>query len=97
MRAIRPEITLATAAPDAAAAAEFAYNPALDGLRAIAIFFVLAGHMGAIRASNVAVDLFFVLSGFLITALMLAEATRTGTVSIGRFLVRRAYRLLPAI
>jgi peptidoglycan/LPS O-acetylase OafA/YrhL len=82
---------------DASAAAKFGYNPALDGLRAIAIFVVLAGHMGAVRASNVAVDVFFVLSGFLITALMLAERARTGTVSIGRFIVRRIYRLMPAM
>jgi hypothetical protein len=82
---------------DASAAAKFGYNPALDGLRAVAIFVVLAGHMGAVRASNVAVDVFFVLSGFLITALMLAEQARTGTVSIGRFIVRRIYRLMPAM
>jgi peptidoglycan/LPS O-acetylase OafA/YrhL len=95
-----PPVSQPATAVDAAAgtaAAKFAYNPSLDGLRAIAIFFVLGGHMGAIRASNVAVDLFFVLSGFLITALLLAEHARTGAVSIRRFLVRRAYRLLPAM
>ncbi|WP_225438562.1 acyltransferase family protein [Candidatus Frankia nodulisporulans] len=82
---------------DTQAAAKFAYHPALDGIRVICIYVILAGHMGAIRASNVAVDVFFVLSGFLITALLLAEHHRTGTVSIGRFLVRRAFRLMPAM
>ncbi|MCM3885430.1 acyltransferase [Frankia sp. R82] len=90
--------TADVAARDAAdAAAKFAYSPALDGMRVICIYVILAGHMGAIRASNVAVDVFFVLSGFLITALLLAERHRTGTVSIGRFLVRRAFRLMPAM
>ncbi len=84
-------------ASSADAAAKFAYNPALDGLRVVCIYIILAGHMGAIHASNVAVDVFFVLSGFLITALLLAERSRTGTVSLGRFLVRRAYRLMPAM
>ncbi|WP_248839613.1 acyltransferase [Frankia sp. AgKG'84/4] len=79
------------------AAARFAYSPALDGIRVLCIYVILAGHMGAIHASNVAVDVFFVLSGFLITALLLAEHSRTGTVSIGRFLVRRAFRLMPAM
>ena len=78
-------------------AATFAYNPALDGMRVICIYIILAGHMHAIHASNVAVDVFFVLSGFLITALLLAERSRTGTVSISRFLVRRAFRLMPAM
>ncbi|WP_462203355.1 acyltransferase family protein [Frankia sp. CcWB3] len=81
----------------AAAAAKFAYNPALDGLRIVCIYTILAGHMGAIHASNVAVDVFFVLSGFLITALLLTEHSRTGTISVSRFLVRRAYRLMPAM
>ncbi|OHV21135.1 acyltransferase [Parafrankia soli] len=82
---------------EATAAAKFAYNPALDGLRVICIYIILAGHMGAIHASNVAVDMFCVLSGFLITTLLLAEQARTGTVSIGRFLVRRAYKLMPVM
>ncbi|WP_230205139.1 acyltransferase family protein [Parafrankia elaeagni] len=84
-------------AAEATAAAKFAYNPALDGLRVVCIFIILAGHMGAIRASNVAVDMFCVLSGFLITTLLVAERARTGTVSIGRFLVRRAFRLMPGM
>jgi peptidoglycan/LPS O-acetylase OafA/YrhL len=92
----RPSVPRAPSV-DASAAAKFGYNPALDGLRAVAIFVVLAAHMGAVRAGNVAVDAFFVLSGFLITALMLAEQARTGTVSIGRFIVRRIYRLMPAM
>ncbi|MEX5631139.1 acyltransferase family protein [Parafrankia sp. FMc2] len=84
-------------AAEATAAAKFAYNPALDGLRVVCIYIILAGHMGAIHASNVAVDMFCVLSGFLITTLLVAEQARTGTVSIGRFLVRRAFRLMPGM
>lgn len=95
MRSSAP--TRPAGASSADAAANFAYNPALDGLRIICIYIILAGHMGAIHTSNVAVDVFFVLSGFLITALLLAERSRTGTVSLGRFLVRRAYRLMPAM
>ncbi|ONH59587.1 acyltransferase [Frankia sp. CcI49] len=82
---------------EALAAAKFAYNPALDGLRVVCIYIILAGHMGAIRASNVAVDMFCVLSGFLITTLLLAEQARTGTIAIGKFLVRRSFRLMPGM
>jgi peptidoglycan/LPS O-acetylase OafA/YrhL len=75
----------------------FRYAPALDGLRIVAIVFILAGHMGAIHASNVFVDVFFVLSGFLITTLMLAEHQRNHRISVSRFYVRRAFRLMPAL
>jgi peptidoglycan/LPS O-acetylase OafA/YrhL len=66
-------------------------------MRIVAILFILAGHMGAIRASNVFVDVFFVLSGFLITTLMLAEHLRNQRISVARFYVRRAFRLMPAL
>ncbi|WP_035753090.1 acyltransferase [Parafrankia discariae] len=92
-----PAVTRQPTDAEATAAAKFSYNPALDGLRVICIYIILAGHMGAVHASNVAVDMFCVLSGFLITTLLLAEQARTGTVSIGRFLVRRAYKLMPVM
>jgi peptidoglycan/LPS O-acetylase OafA/YrhL len=74
------------------------HRPALDGLRAVAVLAVMAHHSGGlIRGGWLGVDVFFTLSGFLITILLLEEHTRTGTIAIGRFYVRRALRLLPAL
>jgi peptidoglycan/LPS O-acetylase OafA/YrhL len=73
------------------------YRPALDGLRAIAVLAVLAFHSGLIHGGFLGVDVFFTLSGFLITALLLEEHARTGAIAIRRFYVRRALRLLPAL
>ncbi|ONH55423.1 acyltransferase [Frankia sp. CcI49] len=72
------------------------YNPALDGLRALAVLAVLGFHMEALSGGYLGVDVFFVLSGFLITSLLLAERERTGGISLAGFYVRRAFRLLPA-
>lgn len=72
------------------------YNPALDGVRALAMLCVLVFHMDALPGGYLGVDVFFVLSGFLITRQLLAERDRTGRVSLPRFYLRRAYRLLPA-
>ncbi|WP_256789182.1 acyltransferase [Frankia sp. AvcI1] len=72
------------------------YNPALDGLRALAVLAVLGFHMNVLSGGFLGVDVFLVLSGFLITGLLLAERDRTGSVSLARFYVRRAFRLLPA-
>jgi len=76
-------------------------RPALDGLRGLAFAMVLAGHAGwpvaRTRAHELGVELFFVLSGFLITALLLEEHERDGEVALGRFYRRRAQRLLPAL
>lgn len=75
------------------------YNPALDGLRAIAISIVLAFHAGAPFAGGgfVGVDLFFVLSGFLITKNLSQELADTGTIAVARFYGRRALRLYPTL
>jgi len=78
-------------------ARELVHVPALDGLRGIAILLVLAYHSGFIRGGWLGVDLFFVLSGFLITSLLLSERAATGTVSLGSFYRRRAFRLVPAL
>ena len=73
--------------------------PALDGLRAIAVALVLAGHGGipGVGGGFVGVDVFFVLSGFLITSLLLDELGRTGRIELAGFWIRRARRLLPAL
>jgi peptidoglycan/LPS O-acetylase OafA/YrhL len=74
--------------------------PALDGVRAVAVVAVLAFHGGLPGASGgfLGVDAFFVLSGYLITALLLAEWTRNdGRIDLAAFWGRRARRLLPAL
>jgi peptidoglycan/LPS O-acetylase OafA/YrhL len=72
--------------------------PALDGLRGVAILLVLGVHTrDLIPGGLLGVDLFFVLSGFLITSILLAERARTGTVSLRAFYRRRALRLVPAL
>jgi peptidoglycan/LPS O-acetylase OafA/YrhL len=74
------------------------HRPQLDGIRAIAVVLVVGYHLGfaALPGGFSGVDVFFVLSGYLITGLLLAEATTRGRVRIGRFYARRARRLLPA-
>jgi len=73
--------------------------PALDGVRALAILGVIAYHLGFGWASGgyLGVDLFFVLSGFLITSLLLEERSVSGRIRLGAFWGRRARRLLPAL
>lgn len=73
--------------------------PALDGVRAIAVALVLADHGGVPGLSGgfLGVDVFFVLSGFLITSLLLDEVGRTGRIGLKGFWIRRARRLLPAL
>lgn len=76
-----------------------AHLPALDGLRAFAVLAVVLFHTVTLwfPGGNVGVDLFFVLSGFLITRILVAEMDRTGRISFGGFYLRRALRLLPAL
>jgi peptidoglycan/LPS O-acetylase OafA/YrhL len=72
--------------------------PALDGLRGLAIASVVAYHcFGWPAGGHLGVDLFFVLSGFLITTLLLRERLETGRISLRAFYARRAARLLPAL
>ncbi|MDO8209852.1 acyltransferase [Conexibacter sp. CPCC 206217] len=75
------------------------YQPAFDGIRGIGILWVILGHTGrpAFGSAFYAVDLFFVLSGFLITTLLLEEFFGTGRISLKLFWQRRAVRLLPAL
>src|SRR5262245_41272123 len=74
-----------------------AYQPALDGLRGVAVLAVLLFHAGHLRGGFLGVDLFFTLSGFLITTLLLAEHSARGRISLRNFWSRRARRLLPAL
>ena len=74
------------------------FRPDVEGLRAVAIAAVVGYHVGLPLFSGgfVGGDVFFVISGFLITGLLVAEVTSTGHVSLSRFWARRARRLLPA-
>ncbi len=74
------------------------YQPALDGVRAVAVAMVLLFHggVGWMGGGYIGVSVFFTLSGYLITSLLLAEADATHAVRVGAFLSRRARRLLPA-
>ncbi len=71
----------------------------LDGLRAISVLMVMFGHygFGTILPGGLGVTIFFFISGFLITTLMLREARATGSISIGRFYLRRLLRLQPEL
>jgi peptidoglycan/LPS O-acetylase OafA/YrhL len=74
------------------------FRPDVEGLRAVAVVLVVLGHAGVpgFAGGYVGVDVFFVISGFLITTLLVKEARTTGRVSILGFYARRAVRLLPA-
>ena len=73
------------------------YWPALDGVRALAVSAVVAYHLGDLPGGWLGVDVFFVLSGFLITTLLIRDKEKTGSVVHPRFWARRAKRLLPAV
>lgn len=75
------------------------YHPALDGLRGMAVLSVLAYHGGVRQARGgfLGVDVFFVLSGFLITALLVNEWRQNGRIDIRAFWARRIKRLMPAL
>jgi peptidoglycan/LPS O-acetylase OafA/YrhL len=74
------------------------YRPHLDGLRAVAVYLVVLFHAGSDRfpGGYIGVDVFFVLSGFLVTRLLLRDIARLGSIRFGRFYSRRFRRLLPA-
>ena len=77
--------------------ARLTHQPALDGVRGLAVAAVLIFHGGHLTGGYLGVDAFFVLSGFLITSLLLSEATAHGDISLRTFWARRARRLLPAL
>ncbi len=74
------------------------FRPDIEGLRAVAVVAVVAYHAGipGLAGGYIGVDVFFVISGFLITGLLWREVTTTDTVRLGRFYGARARRLLPA-
>ena len=76
-----------------------AYYPSLDGLRTVAVCIVLAAHGGVpyFRSGGTGVDLFFVLSGFLITTILSGEWAERGSISFRNFYMRRFLRLAPAL
>jgi peptidoglycan/LPS O-acetylase OafA/YrhL len=90
-RAAEPVVPAPPAAPVAG------YLPALDGLRALAVLAVVAYHLGELSGGFAGVDVFFVISGFLITRLLLVERERDGRISLRAFWGRRFRRLLPAL
>ncbi len=85
------------AADTTTARPRLAYQPALDGLRGVAVAGVVAFHLGYLQGGFLGVDLFFTLSGYLITRLLLLERHKTGRIALGAFWRRRAWRLLPAV
>ena len=78
---------------------ELGHRRALDGLRGVAVLAVLGFHGGVpfMRGGFLGVDVFFVLSGFLITSLLYEEWRRTGAIRLRAFYMRRVLRLLPAL
>jgi peptidoglycan/LPS O-acetylase OafA/YrhL len=85
--------------PAAGAARPTGHLPGLDGLRAISVIAVLIYHAGFswLHGGFLGVEVFFVVSGYLITALLMSEVAGSGTVSLRGFWLRRARRLLPAL
>ncbi len=83
--------------PGEPASSGFGYHPALDGVRALAIVAVIGVHVTVLPGGGIGVLIFFVLSGFLITSLLLYEQQRYDGVSLRLFYARRALRLFPAL
>ncbi len=79
--------------------ANFAYIPGLNGLRALSVLIVIIAHMGFehIVPGGFGVTVFFFISGFLITRLLLAESDAKGRLGLGKFYMRRIVRLYPAL
>lgn len=78
---------------------KFEHSPALDGLRGVAILAVMAfnGNVAWMRGGFLGVDMFFALSGFLITCVLLQGYVKTSSIGLKNFYYRRALRLLPAL
>ncbi len=93
-------ITTTSPAPTASrSVSEVPYLPGLDGMRALAVVAVMIYHANSswLPGGFLGVEVFFVISGYLITLLLIGEHERTGTLSLKGFYLRRARRLLPAL
>ncbi|MGQ0832302.1 MAG: acyltransferase family protein [Microthrixaceae bacterium] len=91
-------MTSAAAPVDRSQGGASGYRPHLDGVRAIAVYLVVAFHarVGAVSGGFIGVDVFFVLSGYLVTSLLLRDLDDRGSIDLRRFYARRVRRLLPA-
>ena len=96
-------VSRAQSDPSASSTRKSDFRPDIEGLRGVAIGLVLAFHVGLLSGASVrlpggfiGVDLFFVVSGFLITGLLVHERERTGSISFSGFYARRVRRILPA-
>jgi peptidoglycan/LPS O-acetylase OafA/YrhL len=94
-----PRLAVSGAAQKSHAGERLAYVPELDGLRAVAIGAVLLAHTmpGYFPGGFIGVDIFFVLSGYLITTILCREFEREHRIRLGNFYMRRALRLMPAL
>lgn len=94
----RRRVVESSSAPPRRPGAGQGFRPDIEGLRAVAVGLVLLFHSygGPVTGGFVGVDVFFVISGFLITSLLLAEQDRNGRISIAGFYARRVRRILPA-
>ena len=99
MATVAPPRAPTVAASDRAQISRVPYLPGLDGLRAIAVVAVMIYHANSawLPGGFLGVEMFFVISGYLITLLLIAERERTYRISLGQFWLRRARRLLPAV
>ncbi len=100
---LRPDwnlfVQLGTSVTSVAAPHGDRYRPEIDGLRAVAVLLVVLYHVGVpgITGGFIGVDVFFVISGYLITSLLVLEAETRGRISLSSFYARRIRRLFPAL
>lgn len=99
MATVAPPRVTPQAADDRSHISRVPYLPGLDGMRALAVVAVMVYHANSswLPGGFLGVEMFFVISGYLITLLLIAERERNYTISLGHFWLRRARRLLPAL